>query len=210
MLLGRPVKVCLNREEVFYMHRGRHPVLMKFRTGVTKDGKLTGMHLQTLRRRRRLRLATASASTFYTGALQTVTYELPRYKFEAARVFTNKPPCGPKRGHGTPQPRFGQEIQLDKIAEKLGMDPAELRLGMVAKPDSLTANWLRSAPSASRECIEQGRRASPAGRSSTESCRTAAALASPAARTSAARDCRSTGTRCRSRACSSCSTAAAR
>ena len=48
LMLGRPVKICLNREEVFYMHRGRHPVLMKFRTGVTKDGKLTGMHLQTL------------------------------------------------------------------------------------------------------------------------------------------------------------------
>ncbi len=60
-----------------------------------------------------------AASTFYTGALQTVTYELPRYRFEACRMFTNKPPCGPKRGHGTPQPRFGQEIQLDKIAEKL-------------------------------------------------------------------------------------------
>lgn len=46
--LGRPVKICLNREEVFYMHRGRHPVLMRMRTGVTRDGKLTGMHLQTL------------------------------------------------------------------------------------------------------------------------------------------------------------------
>ncbi len=48
ILLGRPVKICLTREEVFYMHRGRHPVLMKMRTGVTKDGKITGMHTQTL------------------------------------------------------------------------------------------------------------------------------------------------------------------
>jgi 4-hydroxybenzoyl-CoA reductase subunit alpha len=87
--------------------------------------------------------------------LQTVTYELPRYKFEAARVFTNKPPCGPKRGHGTPQPRFGQEVQLDKIAEKLGMDPAELRLGMVLKPDSLTANWLKIGSIGLAECIRQ-------------------------------------------------------
>ena len=59
------------------------------------------------------------ASLFYTGALQTVTYHVPRYRFEGCRVFTNKPACGPKRGHGTPQPRFGQEVQLDKIAEKL-------------------------------------------------------------------------------------------
>jgi len=106
MLLGRPVKICLNREEVFYMHRGRHPVLMKMRTGVTRDGKLTGMHVQTLVDGGGYG-SYGVASTFYTGALQTVTYELPRYKFDAARVFTNKPPCGPKRGHGTPQPRFG-------------------------------------------------------------------------------------------------------
>src|SRR5207248_4240395 len=52
MLLGRPVKICLNREEVFYMHRGRHPVLMKMRTGVTRDGKLTGMHVQRSEERR--------------------------------------------------------------------------------------------------------------------------------------------------------------
>jgi 4-hydroxybenzoyl-CoA reductase subunit alpha len=152
--LGRPVKICLTREEVFYMHRGRHPVLMRMRTGVTKDGKLTGMHVQTL-------LDGGGyggygvASTFYTGALQTVTYELPRYKFDACRVFTNKPPCGPKRGHGTPQPRFGQEVQLDKIAERLRIDPAELRLNIVAKPNSLTANWLKIGSIGLAECIRQ-------------------------------------------------------
>ena len=152
LVLGRPVKICLNREEVFYMHRGRHPVLMKFRTGVTKDGKLTAMHLQTLVDGGGYG-SYGVASTFYTGALQTVTYELPRYQFEAARVFTNKPPCGPKRGHGTPQPRFGQEIQLDKIAERLGTDPAELRLGMLAQPNTITANWLRIGSIGLGQCI---------------------------------------------------------
>jgi len=154
VLLGRPVKICLNREEVFYLHRGRHPVLMKFRTGVTKDGKLTGMHLQTLVDGGGYG-GYGTASTFYTGALQTVTYELPRYKFDAARVFTNKPPCGPKRGHGTPQPRFGQEVQLDKIAERLGVDPAELRLKNILKPNSLTANWLKVGSIGLEECIRQ-------------------------------------------------------
>jgi len=152
--LGRPVKICLNREEVFYMHRGRHPVLMRMRTGVTQDGKLTGMHVQTLLDGGAYG-SYGAASTFYTGVLQTVTYELPRYRFEAARAFTNKPPCGPKRGHGTPQPRFGQEVQLDKIAHKLGIDPAGLRLGMIAKPDSLTANWLRIGTIGLAECIRQ-------------------------------------------------------
>jgi 4-hydroxybenzoyl-CoA reductase alpha subunit len=154
MRLGRPVKICLNREEVFYMHRGRHPVLMKMRTGVTKDGKLAGMHVQTLLDGGGYG-SYGTASTFYTGVLQTVTYELPRYKFDACRTFTNKPPCGPKRGHGTPQPRFGQEVQLDKIAAFLKKDPAELRLGIVAKPDSLTANWLKIGSIGLQECIRR-------------------------------------------------------
>jgi len=152
LVLGRPVKICLTREEVFYQHRGRHPVLMKFRTGVSKDGKLTGMHLQTLLDGGGYG-SHGPASTFYTGVLTPVTYELPRFKFDACRVFTNKPPCGPKRGHGTPQPRFGQEVQLDKIAEKLGLDPARLRLNMVTKDNALTANWLKIGTTGLAECI---------------------------------------------------------
>jgi 4-hydroxybenzoyl-CoA reductase alpha subunit len=154
LMLGRPVKICLTREEVFYQHRGRHPVLMKFRTGVTKDGRLTAMHLQTLLDGGAYG-SHGAASTFYTGVLTPVTYELPRFKFEACRVFTNKPACGPKRGHGTPQPRFGQEVQLDKIAERLGLDPAEMRLAMVTKPDSLTASWLRVGSTGLAECIRK-------------------------------------------------------
>ncbi|HXZ59002.1 MAG TPA: molybdopterin cofactor-binding domain-containing protein, partial [Steroidobacteraceae bacterium] len=154
LMLGRPVKICLTREEVFYQHRGRHPVLMKLRTGVTKDGRLTGMHLQTLLDGGAYG-SHGPASTFYTGVLTPVTYELPRFKFDACRVFTNKPACGPKRGHGTPQPRFGQEVQLDKIAERLKLDPAELRLRMVTKPDSLTASWLRVGSTGLAECIRK-------------------------------------------------------
>ena len=76
MLLDRPVKICLNREEVFYCHRGRHPVLMRFRTGVTNDGRITGLDLQTLLDGGAYG-SYGVASTFYTGALQTVTYDIP-------------------------------------------------------------------------------------------------------------------------------------
>jgi 4-hydroxybenzoyl-CoA reductase alpha subunit len=152
LLLDRPVKFCLTREEVFYCHRGRHPVLMRFRTGVTKDGRLTGVDLQTLLDGGSYG-SYGAASTFYTGALQTVTYQIPRYRFRGCRVFTNKPPCGPKRGHGTPQARFGQEVQLDKIADRLGIDPADLRLNIVAPPDSLTANYLRVRTIGLADCI---------------------------------------------------------
>jgi 4-hydroxybenzoyl-CoA reductase alpha subunit len=154
LILDRPVKICLTREEVFYCHRGRHPVLMKFKTGVKKDGTITGMHLQTLIDGGAYG-SYGVASTFYTGALQPTTYQIPRYKFQGCRTFTNKPPCGPKRGHGTVQPRFGQEIQMDKIAEKLKMDPAELRLKNATKPNSLTANYLTLRTVGMSECIRR-------------------------------------------------------
>jgi len=154
LLCGRPVKICLTREEVFYCHRGRHQVIMKLRTGINNDGTLAGMHLQTLLDGGAYG-SYGVASTFYTAVLQPVTYHLPRYSFDAARVFTNKPPCGPKRGHGAPQSRFGQEVQLDKIAEKLQMDPAELRLGMAVKPGSLTCNYLQVGTIGLVQCIER-------------------------------------------------------
>jgi len=154
LVLDRPVKICLTREEVFYCHRGRHPVLMKFKTGVKKDGTITGMHLQTLIDGGGYG-SYGVASTFYTGALQTTTYHIPRYRFQGCRTFTNKPPCGPKRGHGTVQPRFGQEVQLDKIAEKLNLDPADLRLRIVESPNTVTANYLRLSTVNLSECIRR-------------------------------------------------------
>ncbi|MDQ3472142.1 MAG: molybdopterin-dependent oxidoreductase, partial [Acidobacteriota bacterium] len=154
IMTGRPVKVTLTREEVFYCHRGRHPVLMHVKTGVKKDGSITGMHFQSFLDGGAYG-SYGVASTFYTGALQTVTYDVPRYKFQGVRVFTNKPPCGPKRGHGTPQPRYALEVQLDKIAEDLKLDPAEIRRQHLVKPNSLTANYLRIGSMGLGKCIDK-------------------------------------------------------
>jgi 4-hydroxybenzoyl-CoA reductase subunit alpha len=154
MITGRPVKVTLTREEVFYCHRGRHPVLMSIKTGVKKDGAITAMHFRSFLDGGAYG-SYGVASTFYTGALQTVTYDVPRYKFEGARLFTNKPPCGPKRGHGTPQPRFALEVQLDKIADELGLDPAEMRRNHLAEAHSVTANYLRLGTIGLGECIDK-------------------------------------------------------
>jgi len=153
LLTGRPVKVTLTREEVFYCHRGRHPVLMKIRTGVARDGAIRAMHFESFLDGGGYG-SYGVASTYYTGALQTVTYNVDTYRFNGLRCFTNKPPCGPKRGHGTPQPRFALEVHLDKIAEKLAIDPAELRLRHLVPPDSLTANYLRVGSIGLRRCIE--------------------------------------------------------
>jgi 4-hydroxybenzoyl-CoA reductase subunit alpha len=153
-LTGRPVKIALTREEVFYTHRGRHPVLMWIKTGFTKQGDITGCHLRTWLDGGAYG-SYGVASTFYTGVINPVTYKIPVYKFEAARIFTNKPPCGPKRGHGTPQPRFALECQLDKAAEQLGLDPADMRRRIVAEPFTKTANHLTVTTIGLGECIDK-------------------------------------------------------
>ncbi len=123
---GRPVKILYTREELFYSHRGRHPMEMWYRVGATRDGEIRAVDARTLLDGG----AYASfglVTTYYSGQLLTAPYRIGSYRFESTRVYTNKPPCGPKRGHGSVQPRFAFEISLDKIAERLGMDPIELR-----------------------------------------------------------------------------------
>ncbi|TMC14674.1 MAG: aldehyde oxidase [Chloroflexi bacterium] len=154
MVTGRPVKCTLTREEVFYAHRGRHPTLMWYRTGVDREGRITAMHVKTALDGGAYG-SYGAASVFYTGTLQTVTYDVPAYKFEGARVYTNKAPCGPKRGHGTPQGRFGVELHLEKIAHDLGMDPIELKRRNFVKPFSRAVNWLRITSCGLEECTEK-------------------------------------------------------
>jgi len=157
MRTKRPVKITLDREEVFYAHRGRHPVLMHLRTGVMDSGEITAVHFQSYLDGG----AYASygiATTYYTGALMTVTYRIPAYKFDGVRVYTNKPPCGPKRGHGTTQPRFAFECHLDKIAEDLGLDPVAYRHRILQPPNSRTVNGLRITSMGLGQCLDEVKR----------------------------------------------------
>ncbi|HVA28837.1 MAG TPA: molybdopterin cofactor-binding domain-containing protein, partial [Candidatus Baltobacteraceae bacterium] len=150
---GRPVKIALTREEVFYAHRGRHPVKMKLKTGVKSDGTITACHLQTWLDGGAYG-SYGVATTYYTGALTPVTYDIPAYAFDGCRVYTDKPPCGPKRGHGTVQPRFAFESQLDEIADALGIDAAEYRTRIAVEPYSRSVNGLRITSCGLRECVD--------------------------------------------------------
>ncbi|MPZ15251.1 MAG: molybdopterin-dependent oxidoreductase [Chloroflexi bacterium] len=151
---GRPVKIVLDREEAFYTHRGRHPVRMHVKTGVKNDGTITAVHFQSILDGGGYS-SYGLASTYYTGALLGVTYRIPAYKFDGTRVYTNKPACGPKRGHGTTQPRFAFECHLDKIAEQLGLNPVEYRKKILTPPYSETVNQLRVTSSAANECLDR-------------------------------------------------------
>ncbi len=159
MKTGRPVKILYTREEVFYAHRGRHPFHMRYRTGATKDGKLQSVDAQVLLDGG----AYASfglVTTYYSGQLLTAPYTMPAYRFDSVRAYTNKPACGPKRGHGSVQPRFAFEVQLDKLAEKLEMDPVGLRRSNAMGGNTRTVNELRVTSNGFVECLEAVERAS--------------------------------------------------
>ena len=155
---GRPVKILYTREEVFYSHRGRHPMKMKYRVGVSEDGRILAVDAQTILDGG----AYASfglVTTYYSGQLLTAPYEIESYRFDSTRVYTNKAPCGPKRGHGSVQPRFAFEISLDKVAERLQMDPIEFRRG-VFMGTGRTVNEFRVQSNGFLECLEAVEKAS--------------------------------------------------
>ena len=149
---GRPVKLLYTREELFYSHRGRHPMNMWYRVGASKEGKLKAVDGRSLLDGG----AYASfglVTTYYSGQLLTAPYELESYRFDSTRVYTNKPPCGPKRGHGSVQPRFAFEVSLDKVAAELEMDPIELRRRNFMGTGR-TVNEFRVQSNGFLECLE--------------------------------------------------------
>ena len=159
MLTGRPVKLLYTREEVFYAHRGRHPMKMKFRLGARRDGRLTACDA------RMLIDGGAYASfglvtTYYSGQLVTAPLRLSAYRLDSTRVYTNKPACGPKRGHGSVQPRFAFEVTLDRLAERLQLDPIELRRRNVLEAGERTVNEFLIKSIGFHECLDRVEQAS--------------------------------------------------
>jgi CO/xanthine dehydrogenase Mo-binding subunit len=124
---GRPVKGLFTREEEFIATTTRHPIIMDYKTGVTKDGRI-------LARKIRLILdggAYCSWSETTLGKaciLAPGPYRIDNVLAEAYVVYTNKTMTGAMRGFGAPQVCFAYESQMDEIAHELGIDPLEIRL----------------------------------------------------------------------------------
>ncbi len=159
LLARRPVKIRYSREEVFYAHRGRHAMKMRFRTAAARDGKLLAVQSKLLIDGG-ARSSFGVVTTYYSGQLLAAPYHLPAYAFNATRVFTNKPACGPKRGHGSVQPRFAFECQLDELADCLELDPIELRRRNALGSEVTTINGQAIGSNGFRECLDAVERAS--------------------------------------------------
>ncbi|MBI5032378.1 MAG: molybdopterin-dependent oxidoreductase [Chloroflexi bacterium] len=134
--LNRPIKIVWSREESMIGHHKRHPMWLKSKWGATRDGKIVAAQVEII----------ADAGPYmYTSpkvlgnaAFGAVgPYEVPNVRVDAYAVTTNNIVTGAFRGFGGPQAHFQAETQMNKLAEKLGIDPVELRLKNVLREGSL-------------------------------------------------------------------------
>lgn len=140
--LGRNVKVKFSREEVFFSHHGRHQTDLTMKLGFSKDKGITALGLDTLIDGGAYG-SFGIVTTYYNGVLLQGPYKVPNFRFHVDRLYTNKPMCGAMRGHGGVNPRFASEVLLDMACAETGMDPAETRLNMIHKENTLTTNEYR-------------------------------------------------------------------
>jgi 4-hydroxybenzoyl-CoA reductase subunit alpha len=150
----RPVKITYTREEVFWAHRGRPRTIIDLKTGVKNDGHITAVKARVVQDGGGY-CSYGVVTILYSGALLGALYDIPNIQYDGYRVLTNKPACGAMRGHGTVNVRFAFESQLDELAAKLKIDPAEIRRRNLLQPPCITVNGLRVQSYGLPECIEK-------------------------------------------------------
>ncbi len=156
---GRPVRLILNRTEDFETVRARHPFKIRSRTGAKKDGTLVARELS----------AVLDCGAYgddspgvlgYSLLMSRGPYRIPHCRASGKLVYTNRMRFGAFRGFGNPQVTFATESQIDEIADRLGMDPLDLRLKNRMEPGD---RWFGGGEVASNglvECIEKAKAAS--------------------------------------------------
>jgi 4-hydroxybenzoyl-CoA reductase alpha subunit len=149
---GRPIKLILSREEEFLGTVTRHPMVIELKTGVKKDGTITTRYVKLL-------VDTGAYAS--QGPLVTASaawkaghyYRISNYKYDAYCIYTNKPICSAYRTFGGVQITFAIESQMDIIAEKLGIDPVELRLRNANQSGDITITGSEFVTCGLKECI---------------------------------------------------------
>ena len=134
--IQRPVKIIWSREESIIGHHKRHPYILRAKWGATREGKVIAADLELIADGG----AYAYTSTKVLGnatLMCTGPYEIPNVRVDSYAVYTNNLPAGAFRGFGGPQGAFEAEMQMNHLAEKLGMDPVEIRMRNVMHEGSL-------------------------------------------------------------------------
>jgi len=154
MKTGKPVKMTYSREDEFQVSTVRAVYIMKYKSGLKKDGTLVARQLELIAD------SGAYVSTGY-GSLDKAClqgagpYRVPHVKIDGYLVYTNNPIGGSMRGLGATQTNYGYEIHMDTIAAEMGMDPVEIRLKNLIVDNSVlpTGQLLRGVTLT--QCMEQ-------------------------------------------------------
>ncbi len=147
---GRPVRIIYDRREDFIAMSKRHPVRTRIKYGASADGKITACEAEYIVNGGAY--CTLSPIVAWRGLIHiTGPYEIPNIMADSYVMATNTVPCGAFRGFGQPQANFANESLIDELAEKLDMDPLELRRKNLLKTGSVTATGQRIGESCGME-----------------------------------------------------------
>jgi 4-hydroxybenzoyl-CoA reductase alpha subunit len=151
--IGRPVKITYTREEVFHQNKGRHPAHMLMKMGFDDRGHITVVDFDCL-------LDGGGHSSWgfvvmwFIAALTHLPYRVPVVRFRGKRVYTNKPTPGAQRCLGGVQVRIAFESMLDMGAEKLGLNPLEVRLRNAVEAGYKGPTVIEVRHSEFKQCLE--------------------------------------------------------
>jgi CO/xanthine dehydrogenase Mo-binding subunit len=138
----RPVKIIYDRGEDIAATTKRHPGIIRHRTGVTHDGRLTASEIDIVLDGGAY--LTLTPVVLSRGAIHSLgPYRCDNVRITARAVSTNTPPNGAFRGFGAPQVAFAYEMQMEKIAAELGIDPLDLRRINMLREGDITATGQR-------------------------------------------------------------------
>ena len=139
---GRPVKIVYDRQEDMWATTKRHPAIVRHRTGVTREGRLTAMEVEVLMDGGAY--VTLSPVVLSRGCIHAAgPYRCDHVRIHGRAMRTHTPPNGAFRGFGAPQTLFAVEVHMERIAEALGMDPVALREANALRPGDTTATGQR-------------------------------------------------------------------
>jgi 4-hydroxybenzoyl-CoA reductase subunit alpha len=148
------VRIELSREQTFVMHHGRPQTDVRLKLGLKKTGEITAVDAECVQRGGAY-AGYGIVTILYAGALLHALYRVPAAKYHGLRVYTNTPPCGPMRGHGSVDMRHAFESMLDSMALELGLDPFAVRRANLIVPPHRTLNGLQVNSCGLGDCLEK-------------------------------------------------------
>ncbi|MFY9717746.1 MAG: xanthine dehydrogenase family protein molybdopterin-binding subunit [Thermoplasmata archaeon] len=153
---GRPVKILIDREDVFYTNHGRHPTQNDVRIASDADGHLLAYDIDAVIDGGAWS-SFGTVTTYYNGVLSMGPYRVPNFRYRGRRVYTTKPPSGAMRAHGGTNIRYSVEVGLDRLAEELAIDPFDLRSRNALKANSTTINEFVITSTSFEKCLSAAR-----------------------------------------------------